>query len=77
MPVHFWRGFDFENRDFYRILKNEDNFNSHFFACYGLFFMFTFEKKRNWLSVIGTFIIMKVAANFPMEKQRKGVHIKK
>ena len=54
MPVHFRRGLDFENRDFYRVSKIEDNFKCHFSACYGLFSLFTFEIKRNWLRVIGT-----------------------
>ena len=54
MPVHSRRGLDFENRDFYRVSKIEDNFKCNFFACYGLFSLFTFEKKRNWLRVIGT-----------------------
>ena len=54
MPVYFRRGFDFENRDFYRILKIEDNFKCQFYACYGLFSPSTFGVKRNWPSVIGT-----------------------
>ena len=54
MPVHFRRGLDFENCDFYRVSKIEDNFKCHFSACYGLFSLFTFEIKRNWLRVIGT-----------------------
>ena len=49
VPVHFWRSFDF-----YRISKIEENFNSHFSACYGLFSIFSFKKKRNLWSIIGT-----------------------
>ena len=66
MPVHLRRGLDFENRDFYRVSKIEDNFKCHFSACYGLFSLFTFEKKRNWLRVIGT-----------LKKKKKTKEIKK
>ena len=57
VPVLYWRGFNFGNRDFDRVLKIESNFISHYFACFGLLSTSTFENERNWLRVIGTLII--------------------
>ena len=54
MPVLLWRGFNFGNCDFDRVLKIENNFKSHYFDCFGLLSTSTFENERNWLGVIGT-----------------------
>lgn len=40
--------------DFDHVLKIEKKFKSHFSACLGILSMSTFEKKMNWLRVIGT-----------------------
>ena len=48
------------NCDFNCVLKIENNFKSHYFACFGLLSTSTFQNERNWVRVIGTLKVHRI-----------------